>query len=121
MVDNNLAMIMLSPGYNVRGAILLAPFGSGPGARPAPNRDRAGVLIEARLRIEQNIVMLPTSEPLAHIDKWPAVFFCRGLWDFAEPLEATYDAYTLCAASRSSSSSADRIRRTSTGLRTWST
>jgi pimeloyl-ACP methyl ester carboxylesterase len=81
-------------GYNVRGAILLAPFESGLGARPAPTDIEAGVLAEARLRIEQNIVMLPTSEPLAHIDKWPAVFFGRGLWDFAEPLEATYDAYT---------------------------
>jgi hypothetical protein len=79
--------------YNVKGALLLAPVASGIFGRPAPVDVEAGVLDEARSRVELNVVMLPSAEPVAHIDKWPAVFFGKGLWDFAESLEATYDAY----------------------------
>lgn len=79
--------------YNIKGALLLAPVGAGIGGRPAPVDVDAGVLDEARSRVEKNVVMLPTSEPMAHIDRWPAVFFAKGLWDFAESLEATLDAY----------------------------
>jgi len=79
--------------YNVKGAILLATFEAGLGDRPAPTDIDAGALAEARVRVEQNVVTLPTSEPVTSIDKWPAVFFGKGLWDFAEPLEATYDSY----------------------------
>jgi pimeloyl-ACP methyl ester carboxylesterase len=80
-------------GYNVKGALLLATVGAGIGGRPAPVDVDAGVLDEARSRVEKNVVMLPSSEPMAHIDRWPAVFFGRGLWDFAESLEASFDAY----------------------------
>jgi pimeloyl-ACP methyl ester carboxylesterase len=79
--------------YNVKGALLLATVAGGVGSRPAPVDIDAGVLDEGRSRVEQNVVMLPTSEPMGHIDKWPAVFFGKGLWDFAESLEATLDAY----------------------------
>lgn len=79
--------------YNVKGALLLAGFEGGVGNRAAPTDVDAGVLMEARSRIEQNVVMVPTSEPLANIDKWPAVFFGRGLWDFGQSLEATLASY----------------------------
>lgn len=79
--------------YNVKGALLLATVAGGVGARPAPVDQDAGVLDEARSRIELNVVMLPTSEPMTHIDEWPAVFFAKGLWDFAESLEATFGFY----------------------------
>lgn len=42
---------------------------------------------------------MPTSEPLAGIEQWPAVFFGRGLWDFAESLEATLELKGLVASS----------------------
>jgi pimeloyl-ACP methyl ester carboxylesterase len=80
--------------YNVKGALLLATVGGGVGARPAPVDQDSGVLDEARSRIEHNVVMLPTAEPMTRIYEWPAVFFARGLWDFAESLEATFDFYT---------------------------
>jgi fermentation-respiration switch protein FrsA (DUF1100 family) len=35
----------------------------------------------------------PTSEILANIDKWPAVFFGQGLWDSYQSPEGTYEAY----------------------------
>lgn len=79
--------------YNIKGALLLATVAGGVGGRPDPVDIDAGVLDEGRSRVEQNVVMLPSSEPLAHIDKWPAVFFGKGLWDFAESLEATLDTY----------------------------
>lgn len=79
--------------YNIKGALLLAPVEVGIGGRPAPTDIDAGVLDEGRARVEQNTVMLPSSEPMAHIDKWPAVFFGKGLWDFAESLEATLESY----------------------------
>jgi hypothetical protein len=43
--------------------------------------------------MELNVVMLPSAEPMSHIYEWPAVFIARGLWDFAESLEATFDFY----------------------------
>jgi len=79
--------------YNVKGALLLATVGGGVGARPAPVDEDSGALDEARSRIELNVVMLPSAEPMSHIYEWPAVFFARGLWDFAESLEATFDFY----------------------------
>jgi pimeloyl-ACP methyl ester carboxylesterase len=80
-------------GYNVKGAMLLAPFegGIGNGTGTASVDDSAAR--EGRSRVEDNIVTLPSSEPLANIGRWPAVFFGKGLWDFAEALEATYQSY----------------------------
>lgn len=79
--------------YNVKGALLLAAFDGAIGNRPAPTDIDASVLDEGRSRVELNTVMMPSSEPLANIDKWPAVFFGRGLWDFAQSLEATLESY----------------------------
>ena len=79
--------------YNVKGALLLAGFEGGLGQRAAPTDVEIAALVEARLRLEQNIVMVPTSEPLANIHEWPAVFFGRGLWDFAQSLEGTLASY----------------------------
>jgi pimeloyl-ACP methyl ester carboxylesterase len=79
--------------YNVKGALLLAGFEGGIGQRAAPTDIDAAVRAEARSRVEHNIVMMPTSEPLASIDQWPGVFFGRGLWDFAESVEATLASY----------------------------
>lgn len=79
--------------YNIKGALLLASFEGALGNRAAPTDVDAVVLAEARSRLERNVVMMPTSEPLANIDKWPAVFFGRGLWDFGQALEATLDSY----------------------------
>lgn len=91
----DLAEVRCSPAhrYNVKGALLLAGFEGGIGNRAAPTDIDAAALAEARSRVEHNVVMMPTSEPLANIDKWPAVFFGRGLWDFAESLEATLESY----------------------------
>lgn len=79
--------------YNVKGALLLAAFDGAIGNRPAPTDIDASVLDEGRSRVELNTVMMPSSEPLANIDQWPAVFFGRGLWDFAQSLEATLESY----------------------------
>lgn len=80
-------------GYNVKAALMLATFEGGLGNRSAPADVDVGALQEGRSREEFNIVTLPSSEILAGIHKWPAVFFGKGLWDFAEALEATYDSY----------------------------
>ena len=74
--------------YNVKPAIALAPFLSGVGYR-----SEASAIHEGRLRTEDNVVFLPSSEILANLDRWPGVFMARGLWDFAESLEGTLDAY----------------------------
>ena len=75
-------------GFNVKGALLLAPFSSGLGYRPLEDS-----LVEAYRRLEQNVQMFPSSEILAATDKWPALFIGRGLWDFAESLEGSLEAY----------------------------
>ncbi|MFC4314504.1 hypothetical protein ACFPN2_35890 [Steroidobacter flavus] len=79
--------------YNIKGALLLAAFDGAIGNRAAPTDIEASVLDEGRSRVELNTVMMPSAEPLANIDKWPAVFFGRGLWDFAQSLEATLESY----------------------------
>lgn len=91
----NLAQVPCAPplGYNVRGALLLASFEGGVGNSSAPADVHERAISEGRLRAEFNIATLPSSEPFAHIDRWPAVFFGRGSWDFAEALEATYASY----------------------------
>jgi len=75
-------------GYNVKGAILLAEFASGVGYRPS-----IVPLGEAALRTRFDIAFIPSGEVLGGLSKWPAVFFGRGLWDYAGALEGTFDAY----------------------------
>lgn len=74
--------------YNVKGAIALAPFLSGVGYR-----SEASAIHEGRLRTEDNVVFLPSSEILSNVDRWPGLFIARGLWDFAESLEGSFDIY----------------------------
>lgn len=73
--------------YNVKAGMLLAEFAKGPGYAPAR------VLREGAFRTDYQIAYLPTSEIMAHVGEWPAVFIGRGLWDFAGGLEGTLDLY----------------------------
>jgi len=75
-------------GYNIKGALVLADFTAG-----VAYLDPIFATVEGYLRTVENILFLPSSEVLANIDKWPAVFFGRGLWDSYESLEGTFKAY----------------------------
>lgn len=75
-------------GFNIIGAVLLAPFPSGLGYRPPHD-----ALAEASRRLEKNLQMFLSSEILASIPKWPALFIGRGLWDYSESLEGSLEAY----------------------------
>ena len=44
--------------------------------------------------------MAPTGEVLAGVRHWPALFIGRGLWDFSESLEGTFDCLRRCAGPR---------------------
>jgi hypothetical protein len=77
--------------YNVKGALLLADFTGGLGYVSVP--DLTDIYREAALRVEKYSMGRPTSEILANIDKWPAVFFGKGLWDVYQSAEGTYEAY----------------------------
>jgi pimeloyl-ACP methyl ester carboxylesterase len=73
--------------HNIKGAVLLAVL-FGVSFFP-PDRS----LAEAARREVNHIVFLPSSEPLANIRTWPAVFFGKGAWDeFQGPLGA-FDPY----------------------------
>ena len=71
-------------GYNIKAALLLAPFGAGLGYRTPDNS-----LVEAARREEFNVQLFPSGEILAGVAKWPALFIGRGLWDFSESLEGS--------------------------------
>lgn len=71
---------------NVKGAVLLATLVGGLG-------DPAGLVHVAAQREVNHIVFLPTSEPLAGIGSWPAVFLGKGVWDDIQGPLATFDAY----------------------------
>jgi pimeloyl-ACP methyl ester carboxylesterase len=71
---------------NVRGAVLLSALFGGFG-------NPAELPFVAAPREVNHIVLLPTSEPLAGIAAWPAVFFGKGLWDDVQGPFATFDAY----------------------------
>jgi hypothetical protein len=74
-------------GYrNIKGAVLLASL---PEFVGAPEE----LVDEAALRNVQHIAFRPTSEPLAGIDSWPAVFFGKGLWDEYQGPFSTFNAY----------------------------
>lgn len=87
---------------SLRGAILLAEFTSGPGyvmRNPSEEDEGRGLgrdrpLFIGAAAVEQNIVFFPSSAILAGMDKWPAAFFARGLWDYAAALEGTVDSYS---------------------------
>jgi hypothetical protein len=73
---------------NVVGAVLLASMPIAPFSPPLGN-----LADEAALRQIDHIVFQPTSEPLAGIGSWPAVFFGKGLWDEYEGPFLTFNAY----------------------------
>lgn len=77
---------------NIKGAILLADFASGPGYRPAGTARDHGLLIGAG-ESELNTAFAPSSATLAGMGTWPAAFFARGLWDHAASLEGTVRAF----------------------------
>lgn len=74
-------------GYNVKGGVVLAEFAHGLGHVPGR------FLTEGLLRSEYQLPFAPSGEVLEGLSQWPAVFFGRGLWDFAGGLEGTLDAY----------------------------
>ncbi len=74
--------------YNIKGILMLADFTAGIGyAEPVYT------LLEGCLRTMENVMFLPSSEILTNIDKWPAVFFGKGLWDNYISVEGTFEAY----------------------------
>jgi hypothetical protein len=77
--------------YNIKAAILTGDFAGGLGYYSDP--DLIAVYQEAARRVERNSMWVPTSEILANIDQWPAVFFGKGLWDRYQSAEGTYEAY----------------------------
>ena len=76
---------------NVKGAVLLAAIFGGFG-------DPAQLVHPAAEREVNHIAFLPTSEPLAGIGSWPAVFFGKGLWDDVQGPFATFEAYRRAGA-----------------------
>jgi hypothetical protein len=84
--------------YNIRAALLTGDFSAGLGYCSDPDLRSStgwggGICQEAAYRVERNTMMRPTSEILDNIDKWPAVFFGKGLWDVFQSAEGTYGAY----------------------------
>jgi hypothetical protein len=69
----------LAKKYNIKAALLIADFAGGLGY--VSNIDLKWIYQEAAYRVEMNTMFMPTSEILFNIDKWPAVFFGKGLWD----------------------------------------
>ena len=78
---------------NVKGAILLASFASGAGYLPASPDLADRNLFAGGMAADHHIVFYPSSATLAGMDKWPAAFFGKGLWDRAESVEGTIAAY----------------------------
>ncbi len=78
---------------NIRGAILFASFVSGAGYLPASPDLADRNLFLGGMAADNHVVFYPNSAVLAGMDKWPAVFFAKGLWDRAESLEGTVAAY----------------------------
>jgi pimeloyl-ACP methyl ester carboxylesterase len=71
---------------NVKGAVLLSALFGGFG-------DPATLPFIAAERQVNHVVLFPTSEPLAGIGSWPAVFFGKGLWDDVQGPFAAFNAY----------------------------
>jgi hypothetical protein len=81
--------------YNIKGALLLSDFAGGLGHQDFPGKpDNFALYREGIYRVEWNTMDYHSSEILANIDKWPAVFFGKPLWDGYESPEGTYDAYS---------------------------
>lgn len=78
---------------NIKGAILIASFASGAGYVPdAPDLADRNLFLGG-MAADHHIVFYPSSATLAGMDRWPAAFFGKGLWDRAESVEGTIAAY----------------------------
>ena len=75
-------------GYNIKSALVFASFAGSIGYTEV-----ARIYREAAFRIELNTLYITSSEILANINKWPAVFIGKGLWDALESTEGTFDSY----------------------------
>jgi pimeloyl-ACP methyl ester carboxylesterase len=82
-------------GYNIKAGMILAPFGAGLGYRSPDDS-----LIEAARRVESNVQMFTSGEILGGIARWPAVFVGRGLWDFSESLEGSFECFRRATGPR---------------------
>jgi hypothetical protein len=81
-------------GYtNIKGAILYASFVSGAGYLPEARDLADRNLFLGGMAADNFVAFYPNSAVLAAMDRWPAVFFAKGLWDRAESLEGTIAAY----------------------------
>jgi len=78
---------------NIKGAILLSSFASGAGYVPASPDLADRNLFLGGMAADHHIVFYPNSATLAGMDRWPAAFFGKGLWDRAESVEGTIAAY----------------------------
>jgi len=86
---------------NIKGAVLMAEFTSGPGFvmdKPSEEDEERGLGRDRPYfiggnAVEKNLVFFPSSAILGGIDKWPAAFFARGLWDYAASLQGTVESY----------------------------
>ncbi|KAF1050070.1 hypothetical protein [Xylophilus sp.] len=85
---------------NIRGAILLSSFASGAGYLPdAPDLADRNLFLGG-MAADHHILFYPNSAPLAGMQRWPAAFFGKGLWDRAETLEGTVAAYDRIRGAR---------------------
>lgn len=83
-------------GYrNIKGAMQLSDFSAGPGyiSEHTDEADERRALFIAGSEDALHITFFPSSEVLASIPKWPALFIGRGLYDYAESLEGAIAAY----------------------------
>ncbi len=86
-------------GYtNIRGAMLYASFVSGAGYLPEARDLADRNLFLGGMAADNHVAFYPNSAVLADMDRWPAVFFAKGLWDRAESLEGTVAAYDRVTA-----------------------
>eukprot|EP01035_Chromulina_nebulosa_P046536 gene46536-63044_t len=78
---------------NIHGTILLSSFASGAGyVGDSPDLADRNLFLGG-MAADHHIVFYPNSSTLAGMDRWPAAFFGKGLWDRAETLEGTVAAY----------------------------
>ena len=72
---------------------MLSSFASGAGyVGDAPDLADRNLFLGG-MAADHHILFYPNSAPLAGMDRWPAAFFGKGLWDRAETLEGTVAAY----------------------------
>jgi hypothetical protein len=78
---------------NIKGVILYASFVSGAGYLPEARDLADRNLFLGGMAADNFVAFYPNSAVLASMNRWPAVFFAKGLWDRAESLEGTIAAY----------------------------